>query len=107
MHGTNGLRDLSGAAFSHFGGYTQFGRPGTFTEMAADVESGVHDADSLFALTGVPCGQSIPPQAQRRGQRLDRLSPFFVWPLLSVHPKSGRCSCTTSCMRTTTLQHAF
>ncbi|EFO63602.1 Hypothetical protein GLP15_4703 [Giardia lamblia P15] len=54
VHGTNGLRDLSGAAFSHFGGYTQFARPTTFTEMTADVESGVHDADGLFALTGVP-----------------------------------------------------
>lgn len=53
-YGANGLGDLSGAAFSHFGGYTHFGKQGPFTEPNTDVESGAHDADGLFTLTGVP-----------------------------------------------------
>lgn len=53
-HGVSGFGDISGTTLSHFGGYTQFGKPLTFNEASTDVESGVHDADSLFALTGVP-----------------------------------------------------
>lgn len=53
-HGTNGLGDISGTTLSHFGGYIQGTKAGTFTEVSKDVESGAHDADGLLALTGVP-----------------------------------------------------